>query len=231
VANPDLARETAGLLTIAGKSPGRSLNELVGLAARQVAHCSGAIAGLWREGELLDAAASHPDISGLIDVQLRSLRGPVVEALITGEPAYCPDTLAETRWPEYAHTALCCGVRSAVTLVHQSGPGSVTLGIVSARPRTLDPARLPLAELLVAAGGAVLGNLSQYVEARRTALQLRDAARSRALVDQAKGILMHALGCTADEALTRMRRISQSRSMKVTEVAQRVIESGQAVVG
>ena len=231
VANPDLAREAAGLLDIAGKSGARSLNELAGLASRRVTTCSGAIAGLWRDGEPIDLAASHPDIAGLVDVQLESLRGPEVEALITGEPSWAPDTLAERRWPEYAHAALCRGVRCCVTLIHQGRATAVTLSVVAARPRVLDPAELPLAELLVAAGSAVMGNVSQYDEARRAALQLRDAARSRALVDQAKGILMHALGCNADEALDRLRQLAQARGLKVTEIAGRVIESRQALVG
>lgn len=229
--NPVLAREAAGLLSIAGKSGPRSLNELVGIASRQVPACSGALAGLWQGGEPIDLAASHPDIAGLVEVQLQSRRGPVVEALITGEPADCPDTLAERRWPEYAHVALCRGVRSSVTLIHQSGSAAVTLMLVAARPRALDPGRLPLAELLVAAGSAVIGNVSQYSEARRAARQLRDAARSRALVDQAKGILMHAFGCSADEALERMRQLAQDRGVKVTDVATRIIDSGQALVG
>jgi hypothetical protein len=231
VANPELAREAADLLSIAGKSGARSLSELVGLASRQVTACSGAIAGLWREGEPIDLAASHPDIGSLVETELRALRGPDVEALITGEPAYTADTLAEWRWPEYAHAALCRGVRCSATLIHQSGPVAVTLSLVGARPRALDPQQLPLAELLVAAGSALMGNVSEYGEARRAALQLRDAARSRALVDQAKGILMHALGCDAGEALTRMRQISQARSIKVTEVASRIIESGQGFLG
>jgi AmiR/NasT family two-component response regulator len=70
-----------------------------------------------------------------------------------------------------------------------------------------------------------MGVASGYGEARRTALQLRDAAESRALVDQAKGVLMHALGCSADEALERMRQISQARNMKVTEVAATIINA------
>lgn len=231
VAIPELAREAAGLLDIAGKSGARSLNELVGLASRRVTACSGAIAGLWSDGEPIDVAASHPDIADLVDVQLESLRGPEVEALITGEPSWTTDTLAELRWPEYAHAALCRGVRCCVTLIHQGRSAAVTLSVVAARPRALDPARLPLAELLVAAGSAVMGNVSQYDEARRAALQLRDAARSRALVDQAKGVLMHALGCSADEALDRMRQLAQTRGLKVTEVASRVIDSRQALLG
>jgi hypothetical protein len=231
VANPGLAQEAAGLLSIAGKSASRSLNELAGLASRQVSECSGAIAGLWRDGEPADLAASHPGIAGLVDVEMASLRGPLAEALVTGETSYVPDTLAEERWPEYAHAALCQGVRCSVTLAHRSGATAVTLSLVAARPRALEPAELPLAGLLVAAGSAMMGNVSQYSEARRAALQLREAATSRALVDQAKGILMHALRCDADEALQRMRRLAQARGIKVTDVAGRIIDSGQALVG
>ncbi len=109
--------------------------------------------------------------------------------------------------------------------MHQPGPLDITLTMYGARPRSLDPGQLPLAELLVAFGGAVLGNASVYDEAQRTVLQLRDAVSSRAPVDQAKGVLMHALGCTADQALDRMRSIAQARQIKVTEVEQRIIDA------
>ena len=66
---------------------------------------------------------------------------------------------------------------------------------------------------------------SETGAARRAAHQLRDAAESRAVVDQAKGVLMHALGCSAEEALQRMRQVSQARNLKVTEVATRIIDS------
>ncbi len=87
----------------------------------------------------------------------------------------------------------------------------------------MDTAQIPLAELLVAFGGAALAAVSDYDEAQRTAVQLRDAADSRSLVNQAKGILMHALGCTADEALDRMRQVSQRNNMRTTEVAATII--------
>jgi ANTAR domain len=225
VAELDLARETADLLSIANKSRSRSLNELVGLASRQVRACSGATAALWRDGEPLVMAASHPDISELIEVEVASGRGPEVEALTAGASVHCPDTVEEQRWPEYAHAALCHGVRCSVTLAHLAGTAAVTLSLFGARPRALDPEQLPVAELLIAVGGAVIGNMSSYGEAHRTALQLREAAESRALVDQAKGILMHAFGCSADQAFDRMRTISQQRDMRMTEVARKIIQS------
>jgi AmiR/NasT family two-component response regulator len=43
------------------------------------------------------------------------------------------------------------------------------------------------------------------------------------VVDQAKGVLMHALGCDADDALRRLRQESQRRHIKVTEVAAEVV--------
>ena len=36
---------------------------------------------------------------------------------------------------------------------------------------------------------------------------------------------MSALGCTADEALDRMRQLSQRHGLRVTEVARKILES------
>lgn len=224
----DLAHGAGGLLSLAGNSRARALSELATLASRQVPGCSGASAVLWQAREPDVVAASHPEISALIEVEVRSQRGPVLEALDTGTTTGCPDTLDNGRWPEYAHAALCRGVRCSVTLVHQSSPAALTLSLCGIRPRMLDEEQLPLAGLLVAVGGAMLGNVSRYGDARRTALQLRDAARSRTLVDQAKGILMQALGCSAEEALAKMREISQQHNIKVTDVASRIIDSRMA---
>ena len=71
----------------------------------------------------------------------------------------------------------------------------------------------------------MVGNAAEYGDARRAASQWRAAAESRALVDQAKGMLMQALGCSAEKALARMRQISQEQNLRVTDVAQRIIDS------
>lgn len=220
----DLAREASGLLSIGEAAEPRSLNQLVAHAAREVRGCSGAAAVLWRGGEPAATAASHPALPDLIEIQLRR-GGPMLDALGHGEPAGCPDTLDERRWPEFARCALRQGVRCSLSLAHRSGAEAICLSLFGARPRALDAESATAAEQLVAFGGAVVGVASEYGEARRTARQLRDAAESRAVVDQAKGILMHALGCTADQALQRMRQISQARNVKVTEVAARIIDA------
>lgn len=225
VLGKDLAAQTTDLVKLANTSEARALDRLVTVAARQVPACSGANAATWRGGELLLSASSHPDLPALTDVQRSSGRGPVTDAITGDRPVHCADTLAEERWPEYAAAALRCGVRCSVTMVHQSGGTALTLALLGARPRSIDPDQVPLAELLVVVGGAVLSNVADYGDSQRTALQLTDAAAARELVDQAKGVLMHAFSCTAAEALARLRQMSQQRNIKVTEVAARIIEA------
>jgi len=180
---------------------------------------------LWHGDEPAIAAASHPDLSELADVQLACRRGPLLDALAGGKQTSCPDTLTEDRWPEYTSRALSMGVRSSLTLVHVSDPIALTLTMYATRPRVLDASRTPVGELLISFGTAVLQNTSSFDQAQRTVRQLSESADSRAVVDQAKGILMAGLSCGADDALRRMRDISQQRQIKVTEVARRIVES------
>jgi ANTAR domain len=212
------------LLSLTAATEERSLNQLTELAASQVAGCVAANVTAWRGGELAATASSHPQASRLIDVQLASDRGPMIDAMATGGPVTCPDTLAEGRWPEFATAALRMGIRSCVELSYRS-QALVTLSLLGLRPSSIDLGQLQLAELLVAYGGALVGAVADYGDSRRLADQLRDAASSRAVVDQAKGILMHALGCSADDALERMRQVSQRTNLRATEVAQRIIDA------
>jgi hypothetical protein len=224
-----LAREAAELLSIADGSDVRSLHRLAALAARQVAACSGATSALWRDNDPVELAATHPELAELFEYAREAGAGPWAEALATRDTVYCSDTLTEQRWPQYTSAALQRGVRCTVTLVHRFAPMTVTLTMFGARPRSLDPAKLGVAELLIAFGGATMGNATIYGDSQRTALQLRESADSRMVVDQAKGVLMHALGCTAQEAFDRMRQISQTRHVKVTEVAATIISAHRSV--
>jgi hypothetical protein len=224
VPSSDLADRAAALLSLAAATEERSLSQLTSLAASQVQGCAAANVTVWRDGELTTQTASHPEPSRLVAVQVAAGRGPLIDAVAGGETVICADTLTETRWPEFTAAALRMGVRSSASLSYR-GQIVIALTLIGLRPRALDPDRLQLAELLVAYGGALVGAVADYGDTRRVADQLRDAAYSRAIVDQAKGILMHALGCSADEALNRMREVSQRSNIRATEVARRIIDA------
>ena len=234
MATEDLAHRARELLSMTGGSASRSLNQLVGLVSRQVPGCSGAASAVWRETEPVVRAASHPDLAELFELQLAAGSAPWLDALASlDSPASmgtasmgtvsCPDTLEEERWPGFAAAALARGVRCCVTLAQRSGERALTLTMFGARPRSLDPDQLPLAELLVAFGGAVMGNAVAYDGVQRTVLRLRHSVESGSLLDQARGVLMNARGCTAEEAWQQMRAMSAAQHLTMTEVAERVI--------
>ena len=218
----DLGHEATELVNLANNEA-RSLSKLAEMAVRQVPGCAAAYATIWRDDELAAVAASHPDPAELVDMQLSIGTGPLITAVRDGKPLSCADTLAEERWPQWAQEALRRGLRSSVHLVRQFPPMTLVLALFGVRPGSLDADGVPMAEMLARFGSTVFANGLAFGEAQRTATQLRDSVAARAVTDQAKGILMHALGCDADEALRYLRRESQRRHVKVTEVAARVI--------
>ena len=221
--------DLAELLDIATASDARSLNQLAMAAVQSVPGCSAATVVMWQNAEPVLVASTHPDLPRLVQVQLESGEGPDLAALeqVTG-PVSCPDTLSEDRWAQYSAACLVIGVRCSLTFAYLASAGSMSLTLFGARPRSIDPRNAAPAETLGALGGALLGAVSVYNDARRTASQLKDAAGSRAVVDQAKGILMHALGCSADEALERMRQTSQQKNVKAIDVAREIVAASAA---
>jgi hypothetical protein len=218
----DLGYEATKLVSLSiGEA--KSLSRLAELAVRQVPGCAAASATIWRGGELVSMAASHPDPAELVDLEIRTGPGPLSAAVSGGRPVGCRDALEEDRWPWWAGEALRRGLRSSIHLVRQSSSVTLVLALFAVRPGALDADGVPMAEMLALFGSTVFANSLAYGQAQRTATQLKDSVAARAVTDQAKGILMHALGCDADEALRYLRRESQRRHVKVTEVAARVI--------
>jgi ANTAR domain len=214
----DLGHGATDLVSLSN-GEARSLSKLAEMTVRQVPGC----ATIWRGGEVAAVAASHPDAAELVDLQLRMGVGPLLLAAREGTPVSSADTLAEERWPRWAREALRRGLRSSVHLVAQFPPMTLVLALFGVRPGSLDADGVPMAEMLARFGSTVFANSLAYGEAQRVATQLKDSVAARAVTDQAKGILMHALGCDADEALKYLRRESQRRHIKVTDVAARVI--------
>lgn len=226
VITDELAIEIAKLGMVRESSEMGVLGRVTELAARAVTGCVGATTVRWSLTDPLEPmviAASHPDLAELIEVQRKQREGPSYTAAHKREPVSSDDTLVETRWPEYIGAALRRGVRCFATTLYESEQVLVTLTLYGVLPRSLDPRQLALAALLVAQSGAAVTNTREYDDVHRTAVQLRQAVEARAVVDQAKGVLMHALGCDADTAFAELRRISQTRHVKLTAVARRIV--------
>ncbi|NUU25627.1 MAG: ANTAR domain-containing protein, partial [Streptomycetaceae bacterium] len=85
------------------------------------------------------------------------------------------------------------------------------------RPETPDPRASPDPAVPASAEAAVL---AETVDRLREEVDgLRRALRSRGVIEQAKGLLMARMGCSADEAFGHLAQLSQHTNMKLVEVA------------
>ena len=81
-----------------------------------------------------------------------------------------------------------------------------------------------LKALVAAAVGGVLQSVAERESLRTLAANLEKALTSRAVIDQAKGVLMARLGIDADAAFARLVGLSNRLNVKVRDIAQLVVE-------
>ncbi|MGW6059757.1 ANTAR domain-containing response regulator [Streptomyces sp. NPDC055189] len=215
---PDLAGPESAM-------PGRRLSELAEQAVRCTSACCGAGTTVSEGGSEHPAAVTHPDLAGLVAVQLRSGDGPIPAAQERGAPVETGDLLRDDRWPEYRAMALDSGLRSSITLPFQRAGLTVTLTLFSFRPDALDDVPHGPARAFGDLATTGLVRDRRYRAALAELDHLGTALRTRPVVDQACGIVMHVLTCDADRAFTMLRRISQTTNRKLADVASAVVRT------
>ena len=82
-----------------------------------------------------------------------------------------------------------------------------------------------IGELFSVPAAIAVQNALVLAQAKRLATNLQAALVSRAVIDQAMGIVMSRTGCTAAEAFDRLRARSQTEHIKVSAVAQSVVDA------
>ncbi|PAU45606.1 transcriptional regulator [Streptomyces albireticuli] len=215
-----------GVVPTLGAVPtlGRGLARLVERAVRCAPDsCGASTTAVTDEEPEPCTAATHPDLSALVAVQLETGEGPVPEALGSGTPATAEDLLHDHRWPRYRARALDAGLRSSATLVFRRDSLDLALTVYGFRPGCLDAPCRGAAEELGDLAASGFDRDRRYRAALAEVDQLDTALRRRPAVDQARGIVMCALGCDADEALAVLRRHSQHTNLRLAEVADTVI--------
>jgi GAF domain-containing protein len=82
-----------------------------------------------------------------------------------------------------------------------------------------------IGELFAVPAAIAVQNALVLAQAKRLASNLQAALVSRAVIDQAMGIVMSRTGCSASEAFDRLRTRSQTEHLKVSAVAQSVVDA------
>jgi GAF domain-containing protein len=162
---------------------------------------------------------------GLDEVQYQQERGPCLDASVTGGPMSLPDLATEERWPAWAARAREAGVGSSLSIgLPIQGAVVGTLNVYGRQPHAFDPAGIELAKAFGAYAAVALANAHLYETTATLAQQMQEAMESRAVIEQAKGIIMGDRRCTSEEAFGLLAKISQDTNRKLRDVAAALVE-------
>ena len=157
--------------------------------------------------------------------QYKAGDGPCLQSLRLGETVLVDDQLSETRWPEYSPAATELGVGSSLSVPLQTAGTAIgAFNAYSRHQHAFDANARDIAEKLAAYAAVVVNNASLYFDASSRADQMAEAMQSRAVIEQAKGLLMGARRCNADEAFEILVKLSQNSHRKLRDVAQAVVD-------
>ncbi|TFV88742.1 GAF and ANTAR domain-containing protein [Blastococcus sp. CT_GayMR16] len=174
------------------------------------------------------AVATGPLARELDQAQYGSGAGPCLHAASRGEVVEIRDMRAEERWTEFREQAVQHGCLSSLSLplpLHEAVSGS--LNIYAQEPSTFDEPARDFAQRFASYGAVVAGNMLVYESALDRARNLEAAMASRAIIDQAKGILMERFKLTADQAFRALTRVSMETNKKVRDIAARFVDTGE----
>ncbi len=176
-------------------------------------------------------AAHHGDMALAADeLQYEHGYGPCLDAGRGGVPLRIDDMSIEERWPEYvAHVQAETGVRSSLSIpLPYQGSSIGALNNYSTHPAAFaDPASLA-AGLEVAEFVAIaVANADAHWQLGEDARNMRRAMESRAVIEQAKGVLMAQRKVDADVAFEILREASQRYNRKLRDIATGIVDSVQ----
>ncbi|CCH85813.1 Response regulator with antiterminator output domain [Modestobacter italicus] len=163
----------------------------------------------------------------LDETQYERGHGPCLHAAETGELVEITDARSETRWPDYTPRAVYLQCLSSLSVALPADGLSAGLNIYAAEAGGFDEASRVAAGQLADAAAAAIGNMHAYQSARDVVANLEVALQSRATIDQAKGVLMERHKLTADQAFQVLVHASQAANVKLRDVADHLILTGE----
>ena len=166
----------------------------------------------------------------LDEVQYECGHGPCLHAARTGQETEIADTRADGRWPDYTRRAAERGNLSslAVPLVIDEDERIFgSLNLYSRQPEAFDEDSRSAALAFGPYAAVAAGNVYAYQSARSLAGHLQAALESRAVIEQAKGILMERYKLTPDYAFRLLTVASMNANRKLRDIADDLVLTGQ----
>lgn len=199
-----------------------TLHRIVMSAVETIDGCQSAGISLISRRKVTTPAASDETPLRVDAIQYETGEGPCLSAIRDHE-VFCTDDLAsEDRWPAFsARTAEETGVHSMLAFrlfAEEDTMGA--LNLYSTTPAAFRRDAQVIGSVFAAHAAVALSNA-------REVDGLQKALDSRALIEQAKGIIMFSTGRTSEEAFQLLAEQSQALNEKVRDVAAGIVDGAQ----
>lgn len=218
--------ETARTLFAAGDTRA-TLDRLTALAIAGIDGCDHAGVFVVKDGRVTAPAATGPVAVELDALQRRLGEGPCLDAITDGGVVYAGDLTDPTPWAVWAPAAVQVGVRSSFSVALQADGQRGALNCYGELPHAFGTLDRGKATVLATLAGLALGAADDKQQSLLRASNLEAALVARELIGQAQGIVMARERITAEQAFDVLRRASQHLNIKLREVAQDVVDTGE----
>jgi GAF domain-containing protein len=134
-------------------------------------------------------------------------------------------TMSDRRWPAFVSAASEHGVLATMSVPlgnHEAVMGA--LNLYSLTESEYGEAARDMACGFADQLGVAVATATLYMEGYELSRQLQQAMESRAVIEQAKGILMGAQRCSPDAAFNILVRASQNQNRKLRAIASEIVD-------
>ena len=219
----------SGRLTLHEHSKQKLLQAVTDLATLVLPGATDASVSLLVDGKPSTAVFTGQLALDLDERQYERGYGPCLNAAITGELTEITDTETETRWADYVRLAAVRGCRSHLSVPLPVGDRvTAALNLYAREPNGFDEQSRAIALRFAPYASVALASMYAYQDARTMADNLETALQSRAVIDQAKGILMERYKLTADQAFQMLAQASMKGNTKLRTIAENLSRPGSS---
>ncbi|KAB2352370.1 GAF and ANTAR domain-containing protein [Actinomadura rudentiformis] len=204
----------------------QALQHAAEVASKAVAGRPAVGVTLMRSDRQLSVAATAQVPPILEELQYQRGEGPCVDSARHGRRVVIADVMNDRRWGDFTTHVLAHGVRAmACYPLNPDGDAHGALNLYFNVPTEPSAEQAMVAELIADLVGTLLAAVEERARQARLTDQLRQALASRAVIDQAIGVIMARQHLSADAAFEILRQASQQRNRKVRDIAAGIVES------
>jgi GAF domain-containing protein len=227
VEDHDLSESLAGLSRLGSRTMGLEdlLTRVATYAVRAIPGADGAGLTLLEEDRADTIVATAPFVTEIDDIQYGLRQGPCISAAAEARTVMSGSLGSDPRWPRFGGRVARLGVHSVLSLPLATPDGVLgAMNVYAHDKNAFDDRAAELGEIFAEPAAIAVQNAQVLAQTRRLAHRLQSALETRGIVDRAVGILMSRSGGTAEEALERLRALSQHEHHKLHLVARQIID-------